>query len=77
MDSGLQKRLLQKRLRDLEEDIEEISHTIDHLLIRISLRNPYENLKVMNRTLVYERKRLAYTEELLLKEKKKSNNLLK
>ena len=40
MDSGLQ-----KRLRDLEEDIEEISHTIDHLLIRISLRNPYENLK--------------------------------
>ena len=70
MDSGWQKRLLQKRLRDLEEDIEEISHTIDHLLIRISLRNPYENLKVMNRTLVYERKRLAYTEELLLKEKR-------
>ena len=70
MDSGLQKRLLQKRLRELKEDIEEISHTIDHLLTRISLRNPNEYLKVMNRTLVYERKRLAYTEKLLLKEKK-------
>ena len=70
MDSGLQKRLLQKRLNDLEEDIREIPYTIDHLLTRIRLRNPYESLKVMNRTLVYERKRLAYAEELLLKEKR-------
>ena len=70
MDSGLQKRLLQKRLNDLEEDIREISYTIDHLLARIRLRNPYESLKVMTRTLAYERKRLAYTTELLLKEKR-------